>query len=115
MAKKNIKRMAKDLADLYDGPITLSELQDKLFNSPLEVPGPTPPRDEQIYKIVYGYLQSQPKASVEQSGSFAPQSGGGWICCGRELAKLLAKFPDTSLTKLIEFAEKNGYRAEVTS
>lgn len=102
------------LADMYDPPITIEELQDKLFYAPIEQPGPTPPRDEEIYSLVYGHLKkNEARVSDERRGSFAPKSGGGWICVGREIGKLLSVLPDTSLSDLMDVAKENGFEAEV--
>ncbi|WP_156967814.1 hypothetical protein [Methylosinus sp. PW1] len=112
---EKISEISDAIAAMYEGPITLAELQEKLLNAPLEVPGKTPPRDEKIYKLVYDYLHSKKEVKPEQSGRFAALSGGGWICVGREIGKLLATMPDTSLQDLVEHASKSGFTAEVVA
>lgn len=113
---KKISEISEAVASFYDGPVTLQELQGKLLYSPFEVPGPTPPRDEKIYSLVYNFLQARKdQLTPEQLGGFAPLSGGAWICCGREIAKLLAQLPNTSLKDLLASAKEHGYQAEVVS
>lgn len=101
------------VAALYEAPITLQELQHKVLHAPFETPGPTPPRDEHVYKLVYAYLQSKrDQLTPEQLDQFSA-GGGGWICCGREITKLLAVVPTSSLDEVIKFAHESGFQAEV--
>jgi len=113
MTDRVSSELADEVSSLYSGPIELKELKNKLFYSSLEQPGPTPPRDEYIYEMVYSYIHSQQaRLSPEQLALFAPSSGGGWICCGKEISKLLAVAPNTSLNDLMQFAKEKGYAAE---
>ena len=108
--------IAKTVASLYEDPITLQDLQEKLLYSPFEVGGPTPPKDEKIYSLVYNYLQTHADSIDPNVASrFSVLSAGGWICCGRELAKFLALMPQTSLQDLMDSAAEHGFEVQAVA
>ena len=115
MAAKPIS--AKDATNaigaLYKKPITIGDLQASILASHTEVSGITPAKDQAIHDLMYNYLQvNKASLSADQVNSFAAKLA--WICCGKELTKLLATVPNASLQEIMETAKKSGFSVKVT-
>jgi hypothetical protein len=109
--RTSTKAAAEAVSALYKGSISVADLQEALLRSPSEVNGITPAKDKQIYELMYNYLQVN-KASLSRSQLDSFSVSLAWICCGKELAKMLALVPDASLQSIVSAAKKSGYNVK---
>lgn len=108
------KDVAKFVESLYEGPVSLKDLQARVLNAAhgSEVGGPTADKDQKIQDMIFSYVQSN-SASIPDRHAKSFAAILAWICVGKEISKFLALVPRGSLEGLISAAKKSGFEVEV--